>query len=468
MEEAACLMCPYGSTTLQEGAVGSTSCKCMPGFVNASSSQSHCEPCGFGFFCIGGTHREPCAESQATLVNAASDRSQCLCAAGTYVEDAACVPCAAGHYKNNVGNVPCSPCAAGTWSNTTGAAGEETCHACVPGSTTEAAGSGHEDLCVRPHDGQQVQCTSGRACSIQLNGFHLRDGHRLALTKSGDCGAANLPVAGISNDGMSEPASTGNYLWGDIPAEFIPEGGIYRLCWCANMPGLACPGLESFQLSAGLLHVAGPSGDHLFHCVRGQDCTGLSPFRGEGLSPLDRVSIRTGGCGSTVLQISPANVEGSAVLESFESTFSMHFGSSNAGLGLDHGVFVDASEGYDLCWCGGPLCSQEDFVVPAGKLQVKGPHVNQEISCFVGQPCVLTGIPFVEAAAGDLVMVLSACGTGSAVQGFPGGGIAEYAEYAEARFGLFQGNLFDSNQGVVCCSYACRCDPAKSTHTLQC
>ena len=448
MQEARCRMCPYGSTTSQAGAVASGSCTCAPGFINTSSSPSQCGPCGFGFFCMGGLHREKCGASQTTLVDVASDRIHCMCAAGTFLLDEVCTPCAAGEYKSGIGNLPCSKCTAGTWSGAIGAASDATCQACRSGSTTENPGSWIEDLCIRPQGDQQFRCTSGKDCSVPLSGFHLRDGHRLALTKSEDCDGAKLPVAGVANDGTSKPASgEGNlYTWGDVPADFLPEGGTYRLCWCANMAGLLCANLESFQLFAGLLEVAGPFSDQLFQCVRGQDCSSLEPFRGVGLSSLDRLSLRAGGCGGgAVMQISPANADGTASLEPAmlgESDFSLHFdfGASDAELGLDHGLIIDASEaGYDLCWCGASgndvpsTCSQPmAFLVPAGKLQIEGPGANQEIICSVGQPCSLS-VRSVHAALGDRIMVLSACGVESLVQGFPGRGIAEYAQAGPFR-----------------------------------
>ena len=106
-----------------------TSCTCMPGYVNSQPEEpSACEECGLGFFCMGGTHKQPCAPSQTTAGPTAGDESQCLCMAGTFPEDDGhCVPCAVGHFKDSIGNVPCSECGPGTFSNTTGATEECKC-----------------------------------------------------------------------------------------------------------------------------------------------------------------------------------------------------------------------------------------------------------------------------------------------------------------------------------------------------
>ena len=432
--DSSCAICPSGDvslTTLREGATSIAACTCPAGLVSIAGS---CEPCGQGFYCIGGDNRLPCQASTTTLSDTATSEAECVCAAGFLPTEGAdnisCVACGRGTFKPLAGNGACLSCPVGTWSSSMGADSEATCQSCPSGSTTEDPGSGLEDFCVRPHGDQHVTCTSGQVCSVQLTGLQLREGHRLALTTSTDCTGAKLPVPGISNDATSKPAtSDGNwYTWGNVPADFLPEGGSYRLCWCSNMEGLACAGLESFHISAGLLEVVGPFTNHLFQCVRGQDCTDLRPFHGVGLSALDRVMVRASGCGGSPLPISPSNVNGSAALENFSSVFSLNFGLSDAKLGLNYGLLLDASEGgYDLCWCAGPwACSPESALVPAGKLRVEGPNANQEISCSVGQPCALGSIQSVSAKHGDRVMVLSACGTGSAVQGFPGGGVAEY------------------------------------------
>ena len=345
-------------------------------------------------------------------------------------------------------------CAIGTWSNATGATSEAACMPCAPGSTTETVGSGEEDLCIRPHSDQPARCVSGQGCSIHLTGFHLRDGHRAALSLSEDCGDSKLPVGNVGDGGMSQPATPESiYTWSD--KGFLPEGGRYRLCWCANMAGLACAGLESFPLPAGHLQVDGPYADHLFNCVRGKDCNGLQPFRGAGLTPLDRVTVRNGGCGGAVQAVSVSNPNGLAALEPTVASFSLHFGTSDVQLGLDHTVLLDASEtGYELCWCGGPEpCSLESFLVSAGKLRIEGPYVNQEISCSIGQPCTMPNIRSMNATPGDRVMVLSACGAGAAVQGIPGGGVAQYVEAGLLlcrRFAVFYFSAAAAAAAAVC------------------
>ncbi|CAE7319252.1 ZEP, partial [Symbiodinium pilosum] len=240
---------------------------------------------------------------------------------------------------------------------------------------------------------------------------------------------------------MSRPATEDSqYVWGDVPADFITEGGIYSLCWCPGMHGILCDDFAQYQLSAGELTVLGPRHDHNFRCVRGQDCgsSNLRPLQGLGLSLTDRVSIRSGGCGAArTIQISLANLHGIAnVTESVNasstqgsntSILGLSFGASDFTLGLDHRLSIDASVvGYDLCWCGLASCAVGDFVVPLGQLIVQGARTNQELRCPVGQECSLSSILTVDPQPGDRLMVLTACATGVSVKGFPGGGVAEH------------------------------------------
>ena len=309
---------------------------------------------------------------------------------------------------------------------------------CVPGSTTKVEGANHEDLCARPGGPQgasDFQCLAGQVCRLTLGGFSLQDGHKLAVLSSGCFPNTLLQVPNVPDSGMSKPATQEGslYVWGEASVDFVPEGGFYGLCWCPNMHDVTCMELQDFQISAGQLRVVGPLSAHVFQCARGQDCAGLGPVQGVGLSANNYVSIRSEGCGSArSIAISPANTNGTAYMEIIDEpsvVVSLAFGESILQEGIDHRISIDAdTAGYDLCWCGLAACLPEDFVVPLGKLRVDGPRTNQEVSCAVGHLCSLTDVQSVRASAGDRIMVLTACGAGFPVPGFPGGGIAEHQD----------------------------------------
>ncbi|CAE7472602.1 unnamed protein product, partial [Symbiodinium necroappetens] len=426
---ASCTACSFGSTTGLSGMMSSANCACRAGYVSSvPGDPASCEPCGLGFFCHGGDHREACPPSTSTLVVTVSTVADCVCAAGHFGFET-CEECPAGRFKDFVGRGECSPCPVGTWSNATGAVSDAPCTPCARGSTTKLAGSWTEGLCIRPRGEQQFTCISGTVCDLHVDGFSLQDGHRLLISQS-ECTGRKVAASGVANAGMSEVASDGGSRY--VFRDFVPFGGNYHLCWCANMHDLTCVEAEDFQISSGELRVIGPFGNQQFTCVRGQDCTGFQ-VQGIGLSQGDGVAVRNG-CGTeSTLQLSPANQNGSGLLQGV-SQLSLNFGSSQDG--FDHSISLDESEGYDLCWCGARPCMLQDFVVSFGQLVVEGPSKSQEVSCAIGQLCEMPDIRG-QLRPGDRIMVLAACGTGSAISGFPSGGIAEMAEeIPESRDGV--------------------------------
>ena len=386
-----CTSCSFGLTTLQTGAISSAACTCTAGYVSTTPGDpASCEACGNGFFCHGGDHREACPPSTSTVGQDAGSMADCVCDAGHVgnLGSVLCEECPAGRFKDSIGTDECQPCPIGTWSNISGAISSAACKPCVAGSTTKSNASSTEDLCMRPHGGQSFNCTSGALCEVHLDGFHLQDRHRLLLADA-DCERNKVGVSGVGNEGISEAASNNGsrYMWNN----FVPDGGDYYLCWCANTNGLACADFADFQISAGQLRVIGPSGNHKFRCVRGKDCTDLH-VQGVGLSQGHRVAVRSG-CGTeSILQLSPANQNGRGIFNITSShdtsNLTLSFGASNLQQGIDYRVSVNANEaGHDLCWCGRGSCNAEDFVVPFGKLSVLGPFAGQEARCLQGQAC---------------------------------------------------------------------------------
>ena len=138
----ACIACPTGSTTLEDGAVSLTSCTCMPGFVNTQpSNPAACEACGVGFFCNGESHRQACPANHTTEQDTSGNKSHCVCSTGVYLKDGSCTACPAGHFKIDVGNMPCQKCPHGRWSGVVGADTSLVCTACMAGATTQSSGA---------------------------------------------------------------------------------------------------------------------------------------------------------------------------------------------------------------------------------------------------------------------------------------------------------------------------------------
>ena len=500
--DSECTPCPTGGnvtlTTLFEGAISHAACTCSAGFLNFDPlAPSKCQFCGAGFYCLGGSHHQPCPQGTTTASVNASSANECICAAGSFPQLGSCNPCQPGTFKAEAANTPCTacapgnfsglgqsecavcqagsystgqvetcllcpagrysesqaaqsvdaclPCEAGKWSDATGLAQATGCIPCVRGSTTVLDGAESESICVQPEGLQSWTCTSGRVCTVEgVMGSRSQDGHRLAMTTS-DCSSAKSPLEGIASNGISKlaTASGSQYVWGDSPSDFKPQGGSVNLCWCANIGALTCEGLNSnFWLSAGTMLVIGPL-ESTFACVRGRDCLDLQPFSGHGLTEADHVRIQRDSCGAAAtVEISNENEEGTGTFQMISTTgsltqLSLSFGKSDAE--NDFNVQVDANQaGYLLCWCSGSgssTCAQpSDFVVYAGRLGVHGPSTNQEKGCAVGQPCALTGVLGASITSGDRLMILSDCGRGSAILGFPGQGMLDSSDGTNFAF----------------------------------
>ncbi|CAE7203790.1 rngB, partial [Symbiodinium sp. CCMP2456] len=246
-ESAICLACPAGSWTLQEGATSLASCRCMPGFFTTQlDNPAVCEACGVGFFCTGGLQtRQPCAPSQTTESDSSADESQCVCQAGSFLEDGLCAPCPVGFFKGSVGDFACSPCGTGTFSNGTGSTercrcrqgygfDEEIaqCRPCLPGEYKALVGDNPCSRCSTNKTSMEgamspldCQCRSGLAadgetcrdcregffCPGQGDELQCQDSatSRVGSILQADC--LCLPGHALEAQGICEPCQPGRY-----------------------------------------------------------------------------------------------------------------------------------------------------------------------------------------------------------------------------------------------------------------
>ena len=169
------------------------------------------------------------------------------------------------------------------------------------------------------------------------------------LTVSGDCKGTKARVDHIVSDGISSLAtdSGSRYVWGTSPSDFVPEGGLYTVCWCSNIGDLLCETSANFLLTAGELLIIGPL-THQFQCVRGHDCDLLQPFQGYGLLADDHLMIQRDACGSAALtKLSPSNLQGTGHFYDLGgsgtfTTLILSFGTSDAE--NDFHFDIDASQ----------------------------------------------------------------------------------------------------------------------------
>ena len=463
--------CVDERTTATATAASPNDCLCADG-ASLNDTTGQCDLCRPGRF-KGVVGNDPCSECVAGQFSELGYDACKDCRAGRFSATGAgtCELCPAGRYSlvdlaTSVES--CILCPIGTWSHDTGAKSETTCIPCPVGSTTEQSGSTNITACVRPHPDQAHQCVSGRACTLYgLAGDGLRAGHRLGITLA-DCASAKVAVTNIANDGISKASDAAStYVWGDQAADFTPEGGFYNLCWCANMQTLVCTDLNANYVTlAGQLLVAGPSVNS-FECVRGRDCVDLSPFSGFELGTEDVVALRRDSCGTTAAtEISSSNTDGIGSLSNLQqqgavTTLALGFGVSDDVNSYDLAIDADAA-GYLLCWCASgrgvdsACTSPEEFNVYAGRISVVGPRTNQESGCSVGQPCSVSGIQGARIAAGDRLMVLSDCGRGIALPGFPSSGILETSNSLDFAFTGNGSDILLSSPGIF---RLCFCRP---------
>ena len=240
----ACIACPTGSTTLEDGAVSLTSCTCMPGFVNTQpSNPAACEACGVGFFCNGESHRQACPANHTTEQDTSGNKSHCVCSTGVYLKDGSCTACPAGHFKIDVGNMPCQKCPHGRWSGVVGADTSLVCTACMAGATTQSSGATSVFEC---------KCEPGLygvngSCMACIEGFYCPGtGEAVACPD----GATSSRRASFPSDCICQPGRYAQGLSCHLcpPGHYKPSDGNQESC------PLQCPtGAESENGSTSLL-----------------------------------------------------------------------------------------------------------------------------------------------------------------------------------------------------------------------
>ena len=109
-----CIECPAHSATTSTKSESSNACKCLAGFTGADGSS--CTACLRGTYkSVHGSERcMRCPSLAITSDVASADLSECRCVSGaTGPDGSACVECAAGTYKAEVGANVCLGCPRG-------------------------------------------------------------------------------------------------------------------------------------------------------------------------------------------------------------------------------------------------------------------------------------------------------------------------------------------------------------------
>eukprot|EP00930_Biecheleria_cincta_P083164 TRINITY_DN72788_c0_g1_i1.p1 TRINITY_DN72788_c0_g1~~TRINITY_DN72788_c0_g1_i1.p1 ORF type:complete len:2783 (+),score=391.35 TRINITY_DN72788_c0_g1_i1:96-8444(+) len=252
-------------------------------------------------------------------------------------------------------------------------------------------------------------CITGQQCVVNgIAGTGLGNGDRILLLRT--CGQ------GPSLDGM--PGDFGETLPASYDGTFFQwpgpigvDGGEYRMCWCSVAD--VCTSPTRFTLDIGSLTVTGPASGVEQRCVSGRSCA---------IVGIEGVYLQDG---DSVMVLSGCN-EGSAI-----NGFPNDAQTNNGALaGTEHGwgeLKISAVGGvYSLCWCAkGATCIQpSDHRFELGTMTVVGPSGEFVKACDSYEPCTWSGLTGEGLADGDRMMILTECGSGTAVPGFPNEDIA--------------------------------------------
>ncbi|CAE7355974.1 agaA33 [Symbiodinium natans] len=275
----------------------------------------------------------------------------------------------------------------------------------------------------RPLREQHATCFTGQTCTLQeIAGNYFGDGDGIMLLET--CGLA---------DSMDSPSLTGFQTFLDVPSSVSVSfeqgastlsavststssaGGIYRLCWCANVTIEATP--SECGADVGALYLLGPrplQQDRT--CIAGSSCV-LNGITGIGLSSGDRLLVLN----TCNLGLGQKHAE----TEFFVSA------SGVWQVGLMGSMFVmptdvvGASGGsYRLCWCATPCSMLSHYSVDMGQLTVTGPLAlrEQHRTCISGQICNINPIQGWFLTTGDSYILLETCGDTVIVPGIPNSG----------------------------------------------
>ncbi|CAE8672703.1 unnamed protein product [Polarella glacialis] len=481
--QASCDICPSGTSSLAgqgnctvcpagKAAVGqSAECEvCSSGRAAKSRSKS-CEECLQGYFavpaspicspCPAGTRaavdKGGCETCQAGRFAAASSILCRACPRGSVTEVAGkggCKLCPLGRYQQAEAMTSCDLCPTGRYNDTGGSTSQDDCAEC-DGKATLGPGANGSEHCIRPEVNQTFRCFSGRSCAVAgIRGQGLQPMQHYGLVANESCGNAASAVPGFPGMkgglvGVSEAGST-SLTW--QPGVLTAFGGVFQLCWCSNLrPGLDCGQAAHFDFQIGLLEVIGPFPGQHFSCVRGRGCRNLGPLLGHGLSEADGLRLQTS-----------CSQEGEAVSLSSagprpENSFTLA-GELRFGFGSEPAQ-APASSDYVLCWCsgGGGRCPG-DFLATAGIFMLSGPTGGQQMTCDLGQSCVIRGMQGVGLQDGDKITVQETCGDSRFLDGLPGDAIAKTNNGKD--FDFYESNpVLKSLPGIF---HLCWCQPQGS------
>jgi hypothetical protein len=211
-------------------------------------------------------------------------------------------------------------------------------------------------------------------------------------------------------------------------------GDHYRLCFCAGLGGYSCVQTADFAYDFGELVIVGPAdftSDEYFECVKGYTCE-FGQLSGVRLHPGDEYRIQAECNSDEATEVSEGNDEGEAFVTGSERIGDSFLLTLSTGSETLHCT----PKKYAICWCSNAkhhsgeckdAADLQDFNVQAGWLYVEGPNGGHDLTCYMGQNCILksiTGVKMVEGDTTDRLSIFMKCGSGEYIDALPGIGYA--------------------------------------------
>jgi len=173
-----CATCPFGTTTVAQGAVNITECVCDAGY-EGNTSGTACTRCRSGFrkTVVGMGSCSQCGTTDIALVTTSEDGTICICKRGAYRLAGRCELCPAGKAKDVSGDKACVSCTKGTYQPVKG---QGICFQCPRAKFNTKIGMfGSECFSCKscPTNTDSGKASQARSTCVSNAGYSGRDGN---------------------------------------------------------------------------------------------------------------------------------------------------------------------------------------------------------------------------------------------------------------------------------------------------
>ncbi|CAJ1390877.1 unnamed protein product [Effrenium voratum] len=262
----------------------------------------------------------------------------------------------------------------------TAQSGYTLCWAASPASVADFALT-LGDFTVTGPNVQDVSCTFGLSCVLELIGLELQSSNKMIVLSAGSCGDNGPTLASVT--GMLNAINVDAQMPYNTYDLGTPSAGQprtdYLLCWSSAPADGA--GAAFYKVPVGYLTLNGPV-QVSQHCIMGTQCS--ITLTGVGLAAFNQILIidAAGSCGSTT--------PSTAVFDGLTNPVSPDSGNvALYNLGIARTTSDGPGSGYIACW--GHNASYDYWNIQLGTFSIDGPDLQTSlVYCTLGLPCSLT------------------------------------------------------------------------------